>query len=49
MVKNQLTHYELSMREWSRIKRMANDIEEGTDEGFKFGLTRAAILAASFQ
>lgn len=37
-VKNKLTHYalELSMREWSATKRMADNIEEGTQEVFEF-------------
>ena len=37
-VKNKLTHYalELSMKEWSSTKRMADEIEEGKDEEFEF-------------
>ena len=37
-VKNKLTHYalELSMKEWSSTKRMADEIKEGKDEEFEF-------------
>jgi hypothetical protein len=39
-VKSQLTHYplELTSREWSATKQMADDIEEGKEEEFKFDL-----------
>jgi len=37
-VKSQLTHYalELTSREWSATKQMADDIEEGKEEEFEF-------------
>jgi hypothetical protein len=50
IVKNKLTYYalELSMKEWSATKRMADNIEEGTQEAFELD-PNDAILAASFR
>jgi hypothetical protein len=53
-VKSKLTHYalELSSREWSAAKKMANDIEEGKEEEFEFdpcvGCTFGCELPARF-
>ena len=53
-VKSKLTHYalELSSREWSATKKMANDIEEGKEEEFEFdicvGCTFSCELPARF-
>lgn len=53
-VKLKLTHYvlDLSSREWSATKKMANDIEEGKEEEFEFdpcvGCTFSCELLARF-
>jgi hypothetical protein len=53
-VKSKLTHYtlELSSREWSTTKKMADDIEEGKEEEFEFdpcvGCTFGCELPARF-
>ena len=53
-VKLKLTHYalELSSREWSATKKMADDIEEGKEEEFEFdlcvGCTFSCELPARF-